>query len=68
MARPYVNFPVNKEHKPFCDFMEYSLVSESDGFYVYNIPHNHLCRFLINFEKWGQGSFDREAFVELTNI
>lgn len=68
MARRYVDFPVDEEHKRFCDFMEYPLVSESDSFYVYTVPHNHICRFLINYDKWIQGSFDKEAFVTLTNI
>jgi len=68
MARRYVAFPVDEEHKRFCDFMEYPLVSEANGFYVYTVPHNHICRFLINYEKWIQDSFDKEAFVKLTNI
>jgi len=68
MARKYVNFPVDEEHKIFCDFMEYPVVSDKDGFYVYKVPHNHLCRFLINYERWRQGSFDKEAFIKLTDI
>jgi len=68
MARRYIDFPVDEEHKKFCDFMEYPLVSKNGEFYVYTVPHNHICRFLINYEKWMQGSFDKESFIKLTNI
>jgi len=68
MGRSYVNFPVDKEYKNFCEFMKYSLVSESNDFYVYTIPHNHLCSFLTNYEKWKHNILDKDAFVKLKNI
>jgi len=68
MGRNYVNFPVGEEHKSFCDYMEYPLISEKEDFYVYKVPHNHICRFLINYEKWRQGIFDKDAFIKLKDI
>ena len=68
MPRRYINFPVDSEHKKFCDFMGYSFISETDSFFMYKVPHNHICRFLINYENWRQGTFDKEAFIKLTEI
>jgi len=68
MGRRYVEFPVEEEYERFCEFMEYPLLSEKDDFYVYKVPHNHLCQFLINYEKWIQGVFDKDDFIESTNI
>ena len=68
MAREYTNFPVDEKHKKFCDFMEYPFVSQKDNFYIYTIPKNHLCRFLINYENWRQGIFDKEEFIKKTKI
>ena len=68
MARKHTSFPVDKEHKRFCDYMEYPLVSEEDGFYIYTIPVNHICRFLINYENWRLGIFNKEEFIKKTDI
>jgi len=68
MTRGCVNFPVDLKYKPFCDFMEYIFVSEKDQFLVYSVPVNHLCQFLINYEKWKQGIFNREDFRKQMNI
>jgi len=68
MARVYVSFPVEEEHKAFCDYMEYNLESEVSGCAIYKIPHNHICRFLINYEKWKAGVFNKEEFIKQTTI
>ena len=68
MARKYSNFPVDEEHRRFCEHMGYPLVSQEDTFYIYNVPVNHICRFLINYENWRLGIFDKEDFIKKTNI
>lgn len=68
MARRYVNLPVEEEHKTFCDFMEYPLELESNGCYIYNLPANHICRFLINYENWKLGIFNKDDFIKMTDV
>ncbi len=68
MSKKYIRFPVDKEHKKFCEFMGYPLLSEKNEFFIYEVPHNHICRFLINYEKWMQGSFDKDAFIKQNDI
>ena len=48
--------------------MGYPLLSEKNEFFIYEVPHNHICRFLINYEKWMQGSFDKDAFIKQNDI
>jgi uncharacterized protein (DUF1919 family) len=52
------------EYIKFCEYMEYELAFEKNGFYHYFIPEGHLCRLKINFEKWTKGSFDKKNFLE----
>ena len=68
MSRRYIYFPVKKKYRKFCDYMEYQLLSEKENSIVYYIPANHLCRFLINHEKWIEGTFNKEDFIKQTDI
>ena len=56
--------PMEGEYIKFCEYMEYELAFEKNGFYHYFIPEGHLCRLKINFEKWTKGSFDKKNFLE----
>ena len=55
--------PCSEEHVPFCEFMGYEYMDNENGFLWYYVPSNQICRFLINFESWQEGTFDKEKFL-----
>jgi len=63
-----VEFPVNKDQKVFCDFMGYQFITQKGDHYVYSVPGNHICRFIINFDRWKKGQFDKEKFLLETEL
>lgn len=56
--------PVIGDYITFCEFMDYELVYIKNGFYYFNIPQGHICRFKINCENWKKGTFDKNKFLE----
>jgi len=63
MSIKNILFPVNKEQKEFCDYMGYNFVSKDGERFVYDVPGNHLCRFILNFDRWKKGQFNRDKFL-----
>jgi len=59
---------MNKEQKLFCDFMGYKFVEAKNDYFVYEVPHNHICRFNLNFDRWKNGVFDKEKFLALLQV
>ena len=58
-----IPLPVTKEQKEFCDYMGYSFLYMQGDRYVYDVPGNHVCRFILNFDSWKKGQFNREKFL-----
>lgn len=63
MMRREVILPVDGDKEKFCQFMEYELVKKIEDTSYYKLPPGHACRFLINLERWKEGSFNKDNFL-----
>jgi hypothetical protein len=64
MIKKEVILPAEGDREKFCEFMGYQLVKKIEDTPYYRIPSGHVCRFLINLERWKEGSFDKENFLK----
>ncbi|MDB4330323.1 hypothetical protein N9948_01235 [bacterium] len=64
VVKAHYSIPVKDEYKEFCIYMGYELLDEKGDFCYFFIPPGHICRFKINYQRWQEGTFNKEKFFE----